>query len=933
MANPWEEDYTVEAEPQEETSLLPWEEDYGEEEYKDAGSFSAWDYVGATRAEESEWDNFWHAFSKVKSISEAAGDVMEQHIPLGRIQITDPETGDIDIQYIPPSEELKTAVRDGDEELASAILSFERENRLQQRFSELYTDEGLQKEDTENIWGSILGAVADPTTLVPFAAGWRGAALSGAAFGGVDSTLLALADKGEVDFGDVAIGAALGAVIPTGLKGAGKAFGLHQWQDSAAAAGKVLDRYDKKVLENVARGIPLDMAQYNAAARAGIKGGYPEVVKAVEKAGRIPTMYKGMTPAGAIDALEQIELAASGGFLNRFGFLKPAGEFADKYLGSVSTRIKSISPRIFHAMRKADLDTHLAVHGLTERVMPWSAHVTRLMKDDRGTYNRLKKALMGEDFKTAYGLIGRLEGTNPAYKGMHASFKETRKVLDEIFEDAKAVGYDVDKVKFYFPKLVKNKEGLGVVRKSVIAQRLAEKARKQGRELTQEERRYEIERIIMGHHKQAAKTATNMRQRQYHFMLDDMLPHYAELNDSLHGYIRHMVHDVQRRKFLLAHSTKKGKKAIKEKADIRGYDLEDSISSVVEREVNRLKLTDRPEAADTLTKLLTARFGMGERGATPAIQSFKNVTYGLTLGNIMSAATQLGDNAFGIFLNGLRPHLRAVGQTLPGGERLVKKTDIGLSEISDEILNDPTKSKKFLDWTLRWSGFSAIDKFGKENLLNGALMKAQKLVKTEKGRSQFIAKWGPYFEGDTYGLLKKIERGQFDDDNVRLFLWHSLSDAQPIGLSEMPEAYLNHPNGRVFYMLKSFTIKQFDLMRREIFQDFADGNTARAANKLATFITLFALINGGSDTLKDVMSGKEIDMSDTAVDNLAKLVGLSRYQTAKFSKDGPLHVISQTLLPPFPLDKPYQAIATGRPEKLLEPVPIAGRAAAGWLKE
>ena len=37
----------------------------------------------------------------------------------------------------------------------------------------------------------------------------------------------------------------------------------------------------------------------------------------------------------------------------------------------------------------------------------------------------------------------------------------------------------------------------------------------------------------------------------------------------------------------------------------------------------------------------------------------------------------------------------------------------------------------------------------------------------------------------------------------------------PINSTEMPLKYLKHPNGRVFYMLKTFTIKQFDVMRRD----------------------------------------------------------------------------------------------------------------------
>lgn len=36
---------------------------------------------------------------------------------------------------------------------------------------------------------------------------------------------------------------------------------------------------------------------------------------------------------------------------------------------------------------------------------------------------------------------------------------------------------------------------------------------------------------------------------------------------------------------------------------------------------------------------------------------------------------------------------------------------------------------------------------------------------------------------------------------------------------EMPQPYVNSPNARLAYMLKSFTLKQWDIARRKIYQE------------------------------------------------------------------------------------------------------------------
>ena len=130
---------------------------------------------------------------------------------------------------------------------------------------------------------------------------------------------------------------------------------------------------------------------------------------------------------------------------------------------------------------------------------------------------------------------------------------------------------------------------------------------------------------------------------------------------------------------------------------------------------------------------------------------------------------------------------------------------------------------------------------------------------------------------------------------------------QPVAKSEMPQKYLEMPNGRIFYMLKSFTIKQLDSFRRESLDEIAKGNVAKGVGNLVRLAGMFMLANMGADKLKDIVLGRETDMEDTVVDNLWRLVGASKYDVYKARTDGiGMTVLKKILFPTSVVDRGYQ---------------------------
>jgi len=139
-------------------------------------------------------------------------------------------------------------------------------------------------------------------------------------------------------------------------------------------------------------------------------------------------------------------------------------------------------------------------------------------------------------------------------------------------------------------------------------------------------------------------------------------------------------------------------------------------------------------------------------------------------------------------------------------------------------------------------------------------------------------------------------------DNVKLMLFSELSDIQPISLSQMPLSYLKNPNGRIFYSLKTFAIKQLDVLRRDIIQQYKTGNTGEAAKNLTAYMTIIPMMGATVDEAKDFLRGQgaEVnDIPDNYIENLFKVFGGSQYVMEKYVDKGQVgSAIGEIVAPP-----------------------------------
>jgi hypothetical protein len=174
-------------------------------------------------------------------------------------------------------------------------------------------------------------------------------------------------------------------------------------------------------------------------------------------------------------------------------------------------------------------------------------------------------------------------------------------------------------------------------------------------------------------------------------------------------------------------------------------------------------------------------------------------------------------------------------------------------------------------------------------------------------------------------------------------LFSDLLDYQPVALSEMPLNYLKHGNARVLYMLKTYTLKQLDVFRREIVDEYKR-NPKQAMLNAAKLSGMFVAMGMATDVIRDFLSGRKIRMDDLVVDNLMKLTGLTKYIIWQAREEGPVAAAIKMVTPPVQFlesffVKDLKNLTSGKIDSIekikdlevFKSVPLVGKAYYWWL--
>lgn len=553
-----------------------------------------------------------------------------------------------------------------------------------------------------------------------------------------------------------------------------------------------------------------------------------------------------------------------------------------QFLQPVHSRLQTIAEPIANRLGRYEFNIHYRTQQYLDEVTPFLSTLVTLNKP---IAQQISLDLFNGHFLNVKNTLQTVAPESLA------SFKQLEKTLNNLHTELKNSGYDKLGYEInYFPRRVNNLKGfykeIGTKQQGQIESILVHKANtlKIAREdLTDEQIADTINKYFRGYGQKTASGKPYFTKGRTVSEVDaKILPYYASPVESLTHYIRSAVNNIEKNKFF-------GKSAVVDAG--QKFNLDASIGKLVSQDLDVVG-----NAGDEVSALLRARFNMGEQSPNIIVQTAKDLIYAATIANPKAALTQLGDIGTSAFING---NIHSIKSLL--GSKTVTIKELGLDTISAE-LSTVEGTSKLLNQLFTGSGLRSTDRLGKETFINAALKNAQALSQNAKGLATLRGKYGNILGDEFNSFAKDMQQGKITE-NVKYYLFNELTEVQPITLSQMPRKYLEVPNGRIMYALKSFAIKQLDVMKKNIYDVYKSGHKLRAAKNAVTYTALVAGANTTVEQFKKLIEGKEINPEDLPEDfafNLLKLFGGSKYTYNKYLSQGKLgDAAVKTIIPPI----------------------------------
>ena len=786
---------------------------------------------------------------------------------------------------------------------------------------DMQTEIGVDK--TSSVIGNVAAELITPTTLIPLGRGLKVMAGAGAAIAG-QSELSRQTTTGDYDLVSLGLHTAAGGLL-TPVVGApirstkaaataakntvnyvtNKTKALAGKKGSTKAANSVVAKMNDLVADKVINNVPEAEILPAVFKELGLKDKDALVIFGTSTLGKpiIPT----------IDDAAKVVAARS----NPLASTTRVGKAWDTMMAPLQSVIRLNSPKVGNLIREFEFRSAVNTAQTQEKATPFLAFASRIIKKEkdpaiRAKYDEMETALMNGQFKTAFkigdeyfpDIIKQFKKVDPETGVTGAG--AIPNLLDDIHRRALAAGIKVGKRVNYFPRVVKDLQGIqqavGTEGQSIAENALKKIAKKKGVEVSELED--DVITAVYNRVLSGSKTGMVKRtgaSRTVQEINPKLKEFYHDAPTALTIYTQRMEREIAKRQFF------NQQKSLKKVEGTENVDLSGSIGEMLGKLRKKGELNHVQE--DNLRALLTARFEGGEQAMNGVLASVRDVQYMATLANFQSAMIQLADVGSSMYVNGLGNTIKQIASGRKGARISVE--ELGLANRTSAEFGNMDGFSKALDKTMRASLFTGVDRAGKSIFINSSFRKYSQLA--EKNPEAFIKKWNPVFGDDTVKLMNSLKKGEVDD-NVKLMLWNELSEVQPISLSEMPAAYLNNPNGRVFYAMKSFMLKQLGLIRKDIVQEYRKGNTKQAVENATRYALIMGTANASVQDMRNyVKSGFDTEgmtvqfddleefgetMSDAVIQSLFDIIFLSKYQQERNLETGNWGQFLQSQLAP-----------------------------------
>lgn len=619
--------------------------------------------------------------------------------------------------------------------------------------------------------------------------------------------------------------------------------------------------------------------------------------------------------------------------------------YFDKAFGLLSTRLGNYSQTASQKLKMIDFNSQSWAHEWKQGVKPFEDVFNTIMKKDPASAEKITYGLYTQDFRIVNDELEK-SGIPDAIK----HFSDAQVTLNKIFDKGTELGMfkPNSKIQDYWHREVEDYDGLIAHLMDKEKDKVKTKFNKTVEEL--------VDDFVSGYQKDHKSPPSEHQINQYKLALlttkskkpptinlgygknrnitvtPDMMKFYKKPLNAIDSYIHNAAIDMAKAEFL---GGKNGVK-ISQYGDL---DVGESIG-------NFMKLSDdfkdlKPNQRQEVASIIEARMMADKMNLPSKLAAYRSLTHAYLLGNPFSALTQLGDLYAPIYKNRLGSLVEdAFKENVrkKGGSPDFSVQDFGFVDTAIAEMESTGSVRKFTNNILTAGGFNKMDHFGKKVFMNNAYSQLEKAAMdgTSKEARYFSNKYRRLF-GDDYNTvireIRNMEDGGKLSEKAKAILYMELSDFQPIGLSETTELYARSQSFKAAYFLQSFTLKMFDVQRREAFRLMRLGAAnkdssmiAEGAKNMTKLALLVSSTNMGVNALKDWIRGRDTEMEPEEVPlafvrNLFRTYGLDPF------------VLEREILVKKDPGGAVKELITSGPGGLFAPIKDATKAAAGTTEK
>ena len=391
--------------------------------------------------------------------------------------------------------------------------------------------------------------------------------------------------------------------------------------------------------------------------------------------------------------------------------------------------------------------------------------------------------------------------------------------------------------------------------------------KKMGRPPSDIEKSYLVQEMLEGRKVNLDTITSSGRDRVLTKVPKQLRQYYSDPVRTMHTFIQRNLEQVSKSRLF-------GEKAYNFIETADGKVIKQKVLVSLDNAIESLIVQHHPDLTKRemyeVKNALTALFGKGEVPPWRFLQVIRDMSTGVVLGNPLAAATQIGDMLTPSYLNGVKNNIKGIIKAA-GVDKNISAKDWGFVNHWSEEYVSTIGTKQFANFMLKTGGFRFVDLLGKDVFLNSTYSAYKELAQGgEAGVQALRERIGKYFPEEALdSMVDVLNRGGINQD-IKTAIFIDLAKLQPITPAQFSRQYLENPNLRFLYYLKSFMLRWVNRVKMDSIDEIQKGNVKTGLQNL-TYITMVLGASGlvSNQTKRAMLYGPGVVTGDVEPNQVA----------------------------------------------------------------